>query len=739
MATAIPPIYVEFRGNANDLLAEIRKVTRALPEVEKQAQKASKSFGLLKGAVAAVSFAVVARGMKTMITGASDLAESVSKVNVVFGANAAEVQKWAKSTANSMGISRQAALEAAGTYGNLFKAFGIGDKDAQTMSTSLVKLAGDLASFNNTSVDDAILALRSGLSGETEPLKRFGIAINENRLKLEAQRLEIYNGVGVMSQAAKTQAAYSLIMKDSTLAQGDYARTAGGFANQMKTLQANIKDTGDSLGAIFLPYLTDLATKINSDVMPNIQAFVNGLTGDTSVLASLDESGQAAYIWGARVVGIFNTIMEFKPLLIGLGAVMVAVWAINAVAAGVSATVSAIRVVMGAYKLLKAQAIVTGTAVAFALGPLAGGIGVVAMVAALAAAEALASKFGNTALPEMPKAFTGAPDGVKQKLAGADGSIDLGVDPAGTGGGKSKKSKLAAAAKAAAQAAKDAAEQAARDAKEYADRTAQVAKDIANTILSNTRSYWATIVSAAEEARNIAKEQYDKTLGLLQSSVSGLGSSLNITEKGSTGAGMVGYFKRQLTKIKEFVSDVTKLQGMGLHPMFISQLIAAGPESGSRAARALVNNSGSIAELNAMQTEFLGIAQGASGLYKESTTLSDMAMRSGAGIGYTTAESAYQNSLSNQAASVGAAERAAAQYDQTNNMTFNIDGSTYEDPARLAQAIADAVASGVKAVPMPAAATPAPTPAAKPASKPVIKKAPTYTPKAVFKPMIKGR
>lgn len=220
------------------------------------------------------------------ISAASDLAESQSKVNVVFGKSSAEVQKWASTSATAFGMSSQAALEAAGTYGNLFQSFGLGQQEAQKMSTSLVQLASDLASFNNTSTADAIEALRSGLSGETEPLKRFGIAINDARLKQEALNLGIYDGVGVLDTAQKSQAAYALIMKDSSLAQGDFARTSDGLANQQRILEAQVKNLQAALGQVFIPVVVAGVSALNNIIGATL-SFRTNLDALKPVLAAV--------------------------------------------------------------------------------------------------------------------------------------------------------------------------------------------------------------------------------------------------------------------------------------------------------------------------------------------------------------------------------------------------------------------------------------------------------------------
>jgi hypothetical protein len=127
------------------------------------------------------------------------------------------------------------------------------------MSMTLTELASDLASFNNTSVQEAIEALRSGLSGETEPLKRYGVALTDARLKQEALGLGLISDVKKpLDAAAKSQAAYSLIMKDTALAQGDFARTSDSYANSMRTLQATVTDAAAKIGGAILPMLAKI-------------------------------------------------------------------------------------------------------------------------------------------------------------------------------------------------------------------------------------------------------------------------------------------------------------------------------------------------------------------------------------------------------------------------------------------------------------------------------------------------
>jgi hypothetical protein len=259
--STIPPIQVKIEADTTGLKQGLTQAEQGIKNVNESVKTAStgmQSFtaNLKKvGAAMGVAFAgaQIAQFGKDVILASSNMAETVSKVNVVFGSTADAVHKFGETAATAMGISSQQALEAAGTYGNLFQALGVGKDKSQEMSVSMVQLASDLASFNNMSVTDSLNALRSGLSGETEPLKRFGIALNDVTLKNKAMAMGFGEIKGVMDPAIKAQVTYALVMEQTTLAQGDYARTADGTANTMKTLSAQFADAKVALGDALMP------------------------------------------------------------------------------------------------------------------------------------------------------------------------------------------------------------------------------------------------------------------------------------------------------------------------------------------------------------------------------------------------------------------------------------------------------------------------------------------------------
>ena len=254
---------------------------------------------------------------KAVFDAATDMGESMSKVEVVFGDAKDEIVAWSKTSATAMGLSQQQALEAAGSYGNLFQAFGLNKGKSKEMSTELVQLASDLASFNNTSTEDALLALRSGLSGETEPLKKFGIALSDVRLKEEAMSLGLIKSTkDALTPAAKAQASYSLIMKDSTLAQGDFARTADGAANKQRILKAQFDNAKASIGQGLLP----VANQLLGILGQMIGAF-NGLSPQMQKIILIGVGVAAAIgpivtVVGALITG-FGLLLTPVGLVIG--------------------------------------------------------------------------------------------------------------------------------------------------------------------------------------------------------------------------------------------------------------------------------------------------------------------------------------------------------------------------------------------------------------------------------------
>jgi hypothetical protein len=249
-------IRVHIYGDYDD--KQINKVQRDLESLKTNAGQTQQKFGAMSkgmkiaGAAIAAAAAAAAYGVVRFagesISAASDLEESLSKVRTVFGDASGSVETFAKDAAVNLGLSEQAALEATGTFGNLFTAMGINAGKAAGLSTEVVQLAADLASFNNIDVQEAIVALRSGLVGETEPLRRLGVNLSAARIEAYALESGLVATKGQLDAATKAQAAWALITQDAATASGDFARTSDGLANTQRILRAAVDNASASVG-----------------------------------------------------------------------------------------------------------------------------------------------------------------------------------------------------------------------------------------------------------------------------------------------------------------------------------------------------------------------------------------------------------------------------------------------------------------------------------------------------------
>lgn len=307
-STTLMRLLVELGVDSTDFMEEMNKA-------ESKAHSTGK--GIMKGiggslagiaSAAGVALTAVSAAVASTIAPASNLAETMSKVGVVFEDNADIVLAWGKKSASAMGMSSQQAMEAAGTYGNLFRAMGITTDISTDMSMSLVQLASDLASFNNANPEEVLAALRSGLSGETEPLKRLGVNLNQALIEQKALEMGLWSGVGALDVSAKAQATYALILEQTTLAQGDFARTSEGLANQQRILAANFENIKATIGGYLLPVVNETVGGFN-DMLATVQSLIG-------VSAPLEMKMQAI---GKVLANYLNDLVAQVPNILQAG------------------------------------------------------------------------------------------------------------------------------------------------------------------------------------------------------------------------------------------------------------------------------------------------------------------------------------------------------------------------------------------------------------------------------------
>lgn len=206
------------------------------------------------------SFAQIA---KESIDLASDLNEVQNVVDVTFGDGARQINQWAKSAKNAFGMGELNAKKFAGTMGAMLKSMGMTDEQTMQMSTSLVQLAGDMASFYNLDHETAFDKIRAGISGETEPLKQLGINMSVANLEAYAMSQGIKKVYSEMSQAEQAALRYNYLLQATAGAQGDFARTSDSYAAQMRLFDENITAIKANLGTSLLEFVTPALTSFN--------------------------------------------------------------------------------------------------------------------------------------------------------------------------------------------------------------------------------------------------------------------------------------------------------------------------------------------------------------------------------------------------------------------------------------------------------------------------------------------
>ena len=327
------------------LAADLKKFNRGI----NQAEGGLKGFGnsvskylgpaLIAATAAAGAFAVKL-GVDA-VNAASDLIETQNKVAVIFGESADSILEFAETSVTALGQTETMALEAAATFAQFGKAAGLADQDLVDFSTDLVTLSADLASFNNSSPEEAITAIGSALRGEAEPLRRYGVLLDDAALKAEAMALGIFDGTGKLSTQQKVLAAYEVILKQTTDAQGDFERTADGLANTQRILTAAVGDATAEIGL---------------GLVDAIEAATGAMGGSKGMAEAIEETGTILANFTRGVGANIESLTELTQKLddtnsaakivgTSIGVLDAALWALkatsNAVTLGLSDAVLA--------------------------------------------------------------------------------------------------------------------------------------------------------------------------------------------------------------------------------------------------------------------------------------------------------------------------------------------------------------------------------------------------------------
>lgn len=257
------------------------------------------------------------------ITAASDLVEAQTAVNTIFGQGAEQIQAFAATSAQALGLSRTAALSAATGFAGMGRAAGLANTELADFSEQLVINAADLASFFNQDPGAMLDRLRSGLAGEAEPLRQFGIDLTEANVALKAAQMGLGDVTGELTQQEKVLARYAVIQEEIGAAMGDRARTAGQFAGSLRTLQASMADLAAELGQELLPFMLSAVTALTAAArafgdLP--QPVRTATVAIAAILAVVGPAAVAVGLLAAAIVGLNTATIAGTPALVALAA-----------------------------------------------------------------------------------------------------------------------------------------------------------------------------------------------------------------------------------------------------------------------------------------------------------------------------------------------------------------------------------------------------------------------------------
>lgn len=369
-------------GDVAAIRTQLHEATTALDQLGNEQQefnskveRGSDALSGMAGKIAgmAAGYLSLQGAMNTVKNGidyASDLAEVQNVVDVSFGKSAASINDWSQKALEAYGLNEVTAKRYNGTLGAMLKSTGVAGDSVVDMSEKLTGLSGDMASFYNLDTNAAFEKIRSGISGETEPLKQLGINMSVANLEAYALSQGITTAYDKMSQAEQTMLRYNYLMSVTSDAQGDFARTSDSWANQTRLLSENWTEFVGNMAANLLPTLTASVSALNdaiawlSENTAFIAPIIGGLTTAVGLYtaallinaaangaAGIAENVKGAYMMMASGKTFAATVQQY-----GYNAALLAC-PITWIVGGIIAIITAIYLVVAAINKVKGTTI----------------------------------------------------------------------------------------------------------------------------------------------------------------------------------------------------------------------------------------------------------------------------------------------------------------------------------------------------------------------------------------------
>lgn len=281
--------YQELQKVQQQTKAATNAVAKQTDRIKSAFSKIGKTVGLALSAAAIFNFG------KSCVSLGSDLAEVQNVVDVTFGSLNEAVNQFAENALEQFGLSETSAKQYSSTLGAMLKSMGFTTQAAADMSMKMTGLAADMASFYNLDNDAAFEKIRAGISGETEPLKQLGINLSVANLEQYALTQGITKSYNAMNQQEQALLRYNYLLSVTADAQGDFARTSDGWANQVRVLTEKFNALKASIGKGLIAVLTPVVKALNTllsyiltvtDAFSNMIAKLTGGSKKTSTSVS---------------------------------------------------------------------------------------------------------------------------------------------------------------------------------------------------------------------------------------------------------------------------------------------------------------------------------------------------------------------------------------------------------------------------------------------------------------------
>lgn len=324
------------------ILANAAQARKELNGVAGVASGLGAKFSKLR-APAIAALGAIGLGAGKAISKASDLNETISKSDAVFGKNAASISAWSNGAAKNMGLSKASALESASSFGDMFNQIGFAGDASADMSKQVVQMSADLGSFNNLPTEDVLDRLSGAFRGEYDALQKVIPNISAARVQQEAMTATGKKSASALTAQEKAAAVLAIVQKDGARAMGDFARTSDQASNSQKIAAATSADMSAQLGMKLLPAYTAVlqvgiqfldflskhttAVAVVVAVVGTLAAAVLGISAAQTIASTAMAVGRGAVMAYTAAQWLLNAAMTANPI----GLVVLAIVALVAI------------------------------------------------------------------------------------------------------------------------------------------------------------------------------------------------------------------------------------------------------------------------------------------------------------------------------------------------------------------------------------------------------------------------